>query len=101
MMKNALSKFRFMGLLEGSSLLILLFLAMPLKYFFGFPEAVSVVGAVHGGLFTIYCVLIAYMTFVYKWPFRFSVAAVAVAFIPFGNIVLDKRLENWQQVKAA
>jgi hypothetical protein len=45
--------------------------------------------------------MIAYMTFVVRWPFRFSVAAVAVAFIPFGNFVLDKRLENWQQLKTA
>ena len=101
MIKNALQKFRFMGFVEGGSLLVLLFLAMPLKYFFGFPEAVSVVGAIHGGLFTLYCLMIAYMTFVAKWPFRFSVAAVAVAFIPFGNFVLDKRLENWQQLKTA
>ncbi|WP_019414044.1 DUF3817 domain-containing protein [Paenisporosarcina sp. TG20] len=93
-----LERFRFMGLLEGSSLLILLFLAMPLKYFAGIPEAVSVVGAIHGFLFVTYCLTIAYMTFVVKWPFIYSVIAVIVAFIPFGNFLLDRRLEKIKTV---
>lgn len=90
-----------MGIVEGASLLLLLFIAMPLKYFFGMPEVVSVVGAVHGGLFTIYCFMIVYAAVAVRWPFRFSVGAVAVAFIPFGNFVLDRRLDRWQQVKTA
>lgn len=89
-----LKRFRFMGLLEGSSLLILLFLAMPLKYFFGMPEAVSVVGSIHGFLFVSYCLMIAYMTFIVKWPFVYSVIAVIVAFIPFGNIIFDRKLDK-------
>ena len=93
-MKEPLKKFRVMGLIEGGSLLILVFLAMPLKYFLGFPEAVSVVGAIHGFLFVTYCVFIAYMTFVIKWPFKYSVLSVLVAFIPFGNLLLDRRLKK-------
>ncbi|WP_260678695.1 DUF3817 domain-containing protein [Planococcus salinarum] len=100
-MKNALGQFRFMGIVEGGSLLLLLFIAMPLKYLFGMPEAVSVVGAVHGGLFTVYVLMTIYATFAVRWPFRFAIGAIAVAFIPFGNFVLDRRLENWKQLKAA
>ena len=98
MSEKPLKRFRFMGLLEGSSLLILLFLAMPLKYFFGFPEAVRVVGSIHGFLFVSYCLVIAYMTFVVKWPFKYSVIAVIVAFIPFGNIIFDQRLKKLETV---
>ena len=87
-----------MGLLEGSSLLILLFLAMPLKYFFGFPEAVSVVGSIHGFLFVSYCLFIAYMTFIVRWPFLYSVIAVIVAFIPFGNFIFDRKLDKLKTV---
>ncbi|PUB16607.1 DUF3817 domain-containing protein [Paenisporosarcina sp. OV554] len=93
-----LKRFRFMGLLEGSSLLILLFLAMPLKYFFGFPEAVRVVGSIHGFLFVSYCLFIAYMTFIVRWPFLYSVIAVIVAFIPFGNILFDRKLKKLKTV---
>ncbi|MCH4828019.1 MAG: DUF3817 domain-containing protein [Planococcus sp. (in: firmicutes)] len=101
MFKNALRTFRFMGLLEGSSLLILLFIAMPLKYFFDFPEAVTMIGPIHGALFSLYILLTIYMTFVFKWPFRFSVGAVISAFLPFGNFILDKRLEQWQQLNTS
>ncbi|MFX3673407.1 MAG: DUF3817 domain-containing protein [Paenisporosarcina sp.] len=94
MSKKPLKQFRFMGLLEGNSLLFLLLVAMPLKYFFGFPEVVSVVGAIHGFLFVSYCLVIAYMTFVVKWPFLYSVIAFIVAFIPFGNLIFDRYLEK-------
>lgn len=95
MLKNALGRFRLMGILEGSSLLILLFIAMPLKYILDMPGMVSVVGAIHGGLFTVYCVMILYATFAVKWPFRFTIGAFASAFIPFGNFILDVRLKKW------
>ena len=98
MSEKPLKRFRFMGLLEGSSLLILLFLAMPLKYFFGMPEAVSVVGSIHGFLFVSYCLMIAYMTFIVRWPFVYSVIAVIVAFIPFGNIIFDRKLDKVETV---
>lgn len=98
MSEKPLKRFRFMGLLEGGSLLILVFLAMPLKYFFGMPEAVSVVGSIHGFLFVIYCLMIAYMTFIVRWPFIYSVIAVIVAFIPFGNILFDRKLEKLETV---
>jgi integral membrane protein len=98
MSEKPLKRFRFMGLLEGSSLLILLFLAMPLKYFFGIPEAVRVVCSIHGFLFVSYCLMIAYMTFIVKWPFVYSVIAVIVAFIPFGNIIFDRKLDKLETV---
>ena len=98
MSEKPLKRFRFMGLLEGGSLLILLFLAMPLKYFFGMPEAVSIDGSIHGFLFVSYCLMIAYMTFIVRWPFIYSVIAVIVAFIPFGNILFDRKLEKLETV---
>jgi integral membrane protein len=98
MSEKPLKRFRFIGLLEGSSLLILLFLAMPLKYFFGFPEAVRVVGSIHGFLFVSYCLFIAYMTFIVRWPFLYSVIGVIVAFIPFGNILFDRKLKKLKTV---
>ncbi|MPQ76689.1 DUF3817 domain-containing protein [Hydrogenovibrio sp. JE_KL2] len=53
---------KIMALLEGTSLLLLLFIAMPLKYQFGIPEAVSWVGRAHGGLFIAFnLVLVSYV----------------------------------------
>ncbi|MCA1037892.1 DUF3817 domain-containing protein [Bacillus infantis] len=93
-MNTPIGRFRIMGFLEGGSLLVLLFIAMPLKYFAGFPEAVTVVGSLHGLLFVTYLFIIAYVTFKVRWSFIWVASALAVAFIPFGNFVLDSRLRK-------
>lgn len=48
MLKTIIGRFRFFGFIEGASLLILLCIAMPLKYAAGYPEAVRIVGSLHG-----------------------------------------------------
>lgn len=93
-MLTALKRFRFLGLLDGSSLLLLVLIAMPLKYFFGLPEAVSLMGRLHGFIFLVYCVGILYAMIVIRWPFRFTIGALLAAFIPFGNFILDHRLKK-------
>lgn len=94
MFKNALKHFRFIGILEGSSLVILLFIAMPLKYWFNLPQAVTVIGTIHGYIFLVYMLAIVYAMIAVRWPFRFTIGAVLSAFIPFGNFVLDSRLKS-------
>lgn len=39
------------GIVEGTSTLVLFGVAMPLKYWGGMPEAVTIVGMIHGLLF--------------------------------------------------
>lgn len=96
MLQTPIGRFRLMGFIEGLSLLVLLFLAMPLKYFAGMPEMVSVVGALHGAFFISYLFVIAYTTYKIRWSFVWIFSAVLVAFIPFGNIILDSKLKNRQ-----
>ena len=50
---------RILGIIEGISYLILLVIAMPMKYFMGLPLAVKFVGMTHGVLFVVYCLLLA------------------------------------------
>ncbi|HTO03360.1 MAG TPA: DUF3817 domain-containing protein, partial [Opitutus sp.] len=50
-LKTPLSRLRFIGWWEGVSFLVLLGIAMPLKYLAGEPAAVRVVGMAHGILF--------------------------------------------------
>ena len=75
MFKNALKHFRFIGILEGSSLVLLLFIAMPLKYWFDMPQAVTIVGTIHGYIFLAYMIAIVYAMIIVKWPFRFTIGA--------------------------
>jgi integral membrane protein len=93
-MNNELKIFRTISFAEGISLLTLLFIAMPLKYFMGMPEIVKVVGWVHGILFIIYVGTLIMVQVTQRWPFIFLLAAFAASVIPFGTFVLDKQLRK-------
>ena len=89
-----INTFRKISLAEGCSLLVLLLIAMPLKYFFDFPEAVKVVGWIHGVLFILYVVMLLVLEVKYRWPFLFLVGAFLASLIPFGTFVLDRFLKE-------
>ena len=57
-LNSAIGRLRFVGLLEGVSLLVLLGIAMPLKYLANQPDAVKLVGWAHGVLFVLFVVLV-------------------------------------------
>ncbi|MEO8339713.1 MAG: DUF3817 domain-containing protein [Nitrospirota bacterium] len=90
--------FRMIALAEGVSFLTLLLIAMPMKYFMGLPEAVRVVGAIHGGLFMLYVGLLAVIHFRQRWSFLFSLCAFVASIIPFGTFILDKHLRQKEAV---
>jgi integral membrane protein len=98
---NQIRVFRMIALAEGCSFLVLLCIAMPMKYFMGMPEVVRVVGAIHGGLFVLYVGLLAVIHFRHRWPFLFSVYAFVASIIPFGTFVLDKQLREKEVVSKA
>jgi len=83
--------FRGISLLEGLSLLALLFIAMPLKYIWGNPEYVRIVGMAHGLLFVAY-ILFAVMTkFELNWKAKTLFIVFAASVIPFGTFYVDKK----------
>ncbi len=67
MLRTTLGQFRMIAILEGISFLVLLLIAMPLKYMADIPQAVSVVGALHGVLFVMYALWLAVVKFKYDW----------------------------------
>ena len=89
---------RKVGVLEGTSLLVLLFIAMPLKYIWQKPEAVKIVGWVHGALFVLFIALALVVYDQRSWPFRKLVLAFVAAFLPFGTFVFDKKLKEEEKV---
>ncbi|RAV08897.1 MFS transporter [Paenibacillus contaminans] len=87
---------RIAGLFDGISLLALLGIAMPLKYIWGIEKAVTIVGSVHGGIFSLYALAIVYAAIRVQWNVLWSAAAVLAAFVPLGNFVLDWKLKKAQ-----
>ncbi|WP_273124832.1 DUF3817 domain-containing protein [Bacillus weihaiensis] len=93
-MRSTVHTLGFTGVLEGVSYLVLLLIAMPLKYMFDYPMAVTVVGGMHGFLFVAYALMVAIVLFQKRWTFVWAVWAVFLAFIPFGTFYLDKQLKT-------
>ncbi len=89
---SPIGRFRLAGISEGFSFVILLFIAMPLKYFAGFPDAVKYVGWAHGLLFVIYVMTLMSVKFSQNWNFKKTVVAFLASLIPFGTFILDKSL---------
>ncbi|MDQ0114181.1 MFS transporter [Paenibacillus harenae] len=87
---------RITGILDGISLIVLLGIAMPLKYMAEIEEAVTIAGSIHGGIFCLYAASILYAAIRVKWNLLWPAAAVIAAFIPFGNFVLDRQLKKAQ-----
>jgi integral membrane protein len=95
MLKTPLSRLRWIGVLEGISYLVLLLIAMPLKYWAGWPEAVRYTGAIHGGLFILFILAVAEVTLRRPWysPKFWGAAAIA-SVLPLGTFVFDYWLKQ-------
>ncbi|WDE97945.1 DUF3817 domain-containing protein [Lentisphaera profundi] len=86
--------FRKVAFWEGISYLILLFVAMPLKYVAGHAEAVRIVGMAHGVLFVLFCVLLAELLRRKELAFGFGVFAFVMSLLPFGTFVLEVKMKK-------
>ena len=87
-----IGRFRIVAFWEGISYLVLLFVAMPLKYGFGADMAVRVVGMAHGVLFLAYCLTLALAA--RRLGARLSLLAFVVSFVPAGTFWLEGRLRR-------
>jgi integral membrane protein len=91
-MNTPLKSLRLIGFVEGISFIVLLVIAMPLKYLFDMPLAVSIVGALHGALFVLYIAAIIYVMITVKWSLLKAFLAALASVIPFGPFLFDGRL---------
>lgn len=91
---NAIRNLRYIGIAEGISFLVLLLIAMPLKYFFGIPIAVKVVGWMHGVLFVLYILVVLLAIRAMEWGFLGVIIALLASLIPGGTFALDK---SWKR----
>jgi len=78
--------------LEGLSLLLLFFLAMPLKYGAGYEHATMVPGWIHGVLFMAYLGALAWVSASEGWTIVLSITAFIASFLPFGTFWFETRL---------
>jgi integral membrane protein len=91
---TVIKNFRIIALTEGISFLVLLFVAMPLKYMLHIPEPVKYFGWLHGILFVVYGILLLQAFIVLKWSILKTMVAFIVSFIPFGTFWLEGKLKK-------
>jgi integral membrane protein len=89
-----LSIFRNLSLIEGISLIILLFIAMPAKYQFGLFDSIWMVGMTHGVLWLAYFALSLVVSHQQKWSVMFWLLVLFASVIPFACFFLDRNLKE-------
>ena len=83
--------FQIISILEGISLLLILFVTMPLKYAFDNPEPNQVIGMEHGLLFLVYVVIAFLVKSELNWSIKTLFIVLVCSIIPFGTFWMDKR----------
>jgi integral membrane protein len=88
---TTIGRLRLIGFLEGVSFLLLLGVAMPLKYMAGQPGAVRVVGMAHGILFLLYLGATVQAGLEHRWTWKHTLVIAAASLVPFGPFYADSR----------
>lgn len=95
-MNNSVQRFGLINTIEGYSYLILLFIAMPMKYLLGIPLAVKIAGMAHGILFIVFLILLVIAWQDKKWAFTENIIFFIASVIPFGTFFTSKRIKAHQ-----
>jgi integral membrane protein len=93
---NPITVLRKVALAEGVSFLVLLLVAMPLKYLAGKPVAVLIAGSIHGVLFLTLCFLLWRTMRVARWNTGRAATVFIASLLPAGPFILDRRLRAYE-----
>ncbi|MGK0386555.1 MAG: integral membrane protein [Patiriisocius sp.] len=89
-MEKVIKVFKVISSLEAISFLVLLGIAMPLKYVWELPQMVQVVGMAHGVLFLLYIAFAVYVSQLLNWSVKKLFIAVLCSVIPFGPFYVER-----------
>ena len=95
-MKNSVKNFSLINSIEGYSYLLLLFVAMPMKYMLGIAIATKIVGMIHGILFIAFIVLLVKAWEETKWSMKESIIFFIASLIPFGTFFTKKKINSYK-----
>ena len=97
MLKNSYSRFRVISFIEGLSYLLLVFVAMPIKYIGENPYPVKVVGMGHGVLFILFCIVLFEAMKKCRWDKGLGFQYFVYSLLPFGFIIIENSLKKQTQ----
>lgn len=89
-----LTNLRIIGIIEGVSYIVLLFVCMPLKYWANMPLPVKINGWLHGLLFVLYGLLLLNAWVKHTWTFKKFIIGAVASLIPFGTFWFDGKIKE-------
>ena len=89
-MKKGIKVFKIISSLEAISFIVLLGIAMPLKYIWDMPQLVQIVGMAHGVLFLLYIAFAVYVSQLLNWSVKKLFIAVLCSVVPFGSFYVER-----------
>lgn len=95
-LKTTEGRFFAVALLEGISFLVLVFIAMPMKYLAGKPEMVKQVGMAHGLLFVLFVLTLVQAATENNWGWKKPIIAFAASLLPFGTFWFEAKYKTKQ-----
>jgi integral membrane protein len=98
--RGQLRRMRYVSLLEGTTLVTLVFVAVPLKHLGGYPAATAILGPIHGAAFLFYVWMLSQTISAGDWATREIVRMIAAAFIPFGAFANERALKRKEDAMA-
>jgi integral membrane protein len=104
MLSTLIGRLRLVGIVEGISYLVLVGIAVPIKWIEALgknPMPVKYCGMVHGVLFILYCILILQATLEYKWSIKKALILFVGSLVPFGTFYTDKKYLQPEEPKKA
>ncbi|SNZ03022.1 integral membrane protein [Persephonella hydrogeniphila] len=90
-----MKKLAIISLIEGISLIILVFIGMPLKYIWGYKIATMIFGSIHGVLWLIFLFILYKVRKEYNLDNSFTVKMLVFSVIPFGLIPMEKMIRDF------
>lgn len=93
MLGTVLGRFRLVSAIEGLSYLILVFIAMPIKYLGDNPIYVKIFGMAHGVLFILFMVVFFQAKIKDNWNNKLALEIFVLSLIPFGAILIEKKIK--------
>ena len=99
-MTAALTRFRVAAYTVGVFLLVLAFVAMPLKYLASSPQLVAIVGPVHGFGYMVYLAVAFDLAVRAKWRLGRTVLVLLAGTVPVMSFVAERKVTGWLRLAA-
>jgi integral membrane protein len=92
---GAFTRYRVIAWIVGVALVVLVLVGMPLKYVFGDPTVVAVVGTAHGWLYMLYLAATFDLSRRVDWPLKRMLLVMLAGTVPFVSFYAERRVTHW------